>query len=124
MGLQHHLSALELRRSSPCLGAEGTWPLCATGHFVPEFHESLLTGSGGADSPGSHFLVPDSQQSPLSSRVAGEPSVLCVGINVPGVAGQCSVQRPVLMDKLKPTPTWAGERKALSLIKNIFLLQV
>ena len=51
-------------------------------------------------------------------------SAACGGFNVPGVEGQCSGQRPVLIDKLKPMPTWAGERKSLSLIRNMFLFQV
>lgn len=47
----------------------------------------------------------------LSPRLASSPGAACLlvsllcgiwGINVPGVEGQCSGQRPVLIDKLKP----------------------
>lgn len=49
---------------------------------------------------------------------------MCGGRAAPGVAGQDSVHRPILIDKLKPGKAWAGERKSRLLIKTTFLLPV
>lgn len=75
--VENHPTTFELKHSSSCLGAEGTWSLCAASQLLPEFLVSLLTSSGEV---GSSFLSPrHSASSPWRSRVNGEPSLRRMG---------------------------------------------
>ena len=86
------------------------WPL-APALGTPGLPESSSLQRGAAEQPGLCSVVLHAAPSPLgeAQAVASVSAAACVGINVPGVAGQSSVQRPVLIDKLKPqTPGQVG----------------
>ena len=93
--------------------AEETQP-SYVGPALPGLPRALLAAVGG--SRAARVCV-----SPEKPGVLPAVQAACGGRDVPGVAGRGSVQRPVLIDKLKPRKAWAGERKSRLLIKTTFL---
>lgn len=76
--------------------------------------------SGGSCAARARVSQPETLLASPGPPVPGPPPGLR-GWGVPGVAGQRRVQRPALIDKLRPTETWAGERKSRRLMKTTFV---
>lgn len=117
--VEHHPTAFELRCSSSCLGLRGTWSFVQPTNLasrIPCEPADQLQGKWG-----SSFSVPDAQHR-LPGEAESMVSLLCGmgGLMSPAWRGQLKGKGQRMSTKLKPVPTWAGERKSLSLIRNMF----